>query len=623
MWDTLTERTHSITSPSGPGKSNSSKTLRRIVFTCCLGMFLAFATGAVIPPTTASAADPLNYSLSIIGLEADSMKPVLTTFEAASLLKADQDVPMLSIANLHQHIKDDIKLLIKIMRAEGYYGGSVTERLSRKRNHFDIELQVVPGPRYQIGDIVITYRDPAPAAQIQQQIRQNLPLAIGDPARAADVITAEAHLSRRLPNLGFPFAQDIAQDVLVDHQTRRMTVTFSLKTGNRQRFGDTRITGLQNVKDSVITRFVTWSPGDFYDDRQINDLRGRLSSTGLFAGINIKPTPQEDQTADITVALIEAEHRTIGAAAGYSTAEGISGELSWEHRNFMQEGNRLKLVARGAELEQSFSSRLEIPHFARLDQTLSFEASYRRQDTDAFFAHTLNSTVGLDRMITDHIGASAAVELEYSDITDSEGNRNFYIAALPIGGRWDNTDNLLDPQHGWRLSLIAAPTIGMDGKQFTFVKSDLRASVYYPLATDQLTLALRTRLGSITGTDRETLPATRRFYAGGGGSVRGYGFQRVGPVDAEDVPLGGRSVTEVAAELRWKFMDNISLVPFIEGGNVYDSSLPKLSGLRWGAGLGARYHTDFGPVRLDVAVPLDRRTGESRVQIYISLGQAF
>jgi len=572
---------------------------------------------------TGFAADKLSYDVKLSGLDASAFDNIKSLFKTASLLEADRHENFVSVSNLQKNLKSDIRLMNRILRSEGYYDNSITEGLKRQKNHFEVDMHIMPGPIYLFGEVKIDFLTPRPDDIIRRKISESLSFMNGKPARAADVMIAEAKITDRLPMLGFPFAGDLTRDLVVDHHTRTMTVTFRLEAGQRRRIGATHFKGLRSVEASYLTKFITWHSHDYFDQRLVRDLRSRLNKSGLFSTITIDITPMGNDRADIDITFTEAKHRTIGAAAGYSTAEGISGEISWENRNFWDRGNWLKFTARGAELEQSFSGRLEIPNFSRLDQTLSFDVAYRRQNTTAFFANSINGSTGINRIITPRMAVRSGLDLEYSDVTDAPGKRIFYIASLPIGIRWDSSDDLLDPHRGMRVSLVSAPAIGMDGISFTFLESEFRASAYYPLIPEKAIVALRSRLGSIVGAKTEVLPATRRFFAGGGGSVRGFAFQRVGPLDGNGTPLGGRSVTEVAAEIRWKMRTNISIVPFVEGGNVYESEFPKFSDLRWAVGMGARYHTDFGPIRFDVAFPVKRRVGDSLFQIYISLGQAF
>lgn len=154
----------------------------------------------------------------------------------------------------------------------------------------------------------------------------------------------------------------------------------------------------------------------------------------------------------------------------------------------------------------------------------------------------------------------------------------------------------------------------------------MSGSAYYSLdAEHRYILAGRAKIGSLIGESRNSVPADKRFYAGGGSSIRGYPFQKVGPLDDNGDPIGGRSLLEVSGEFRARVWGNFGVVPFIDGGTVYNSVVPNLTDtVRWGAGLGLRYYTAIGPVRVDLATPLNpRKDVDDPIQFYISLGQSF
>lgn len=582
-----------------------------------LSIFMAFFTPAY-------ADDEISSKLIISGLEESRFSEMRKTFDAASLLKAPASKVLVSAANLRAKIKSDATLMTRILRAEGYYASSVVTRLARSGNSFTVNFDVTLGPLYHFGKVEFDYAAPVPSTAMQNQLEQTVGLSPSLPAIAKTFVAAEAKIAVALPELGFPFAEAVRHELIVDHRTQTMNILFSVNTGERMRLGRIQYQGLKSVKETYLEQFSEWQQNDFFEQKIIDTLRSRLLKTGLFANVILDITPANNTHVNIDITVSEAPHRTIGATAGYSTAEGIGGELSWEHRNVFGRGGIATITARGAEIEQSLAGRLELPNFARLDQTLSFESLIRRQNTDAFLSYEAEVRAGIDRVLTPNLAVLAGGVLEFSDVTDVQGDRDFLLASLPIGARWDSSDDLLNPSKGLRASLVTAPSINLGSTGFSFLKSEFKASTYFsPLRDQKMTLALRTRFGSIVGAANNTLPATQRFFAGGGGSIRGFAFQQVGPLGADNNPLGGRSVAEIAGEVRLRVSDTIGIVPFIEGGNTYVDNLPKFSDFRWGAGIGARYYTSFGPIRFDFAVPLDRRPGEGRLQFYVSLGQAF
>ena len=192
---------------------------------------------------------------------------------------------------------------------------------------------------------------------------------------------------------------------------------------------------------------------------------------------------------------------------------------------------------------------------------------------------------------------------------------------MPGQVQFDTSDDLLNPTRGYRLKLQASPETAVSGGVRPYIRTMIEGTYYYP-ATQSLVIAGRVRAGSIQGIERDDLAPSRRYYGGGGGSVRGYGYQRLGPLDPNGDPVGGRSLNEFALEARYRF-GNFGVVPFVDAGNSYESSFPTGSDLKFGAGIGGRVYTNFGPLRFDVATPLNKRKGDSKIALYISIGQAF
>ncbi|MCB2062649.1 MAG: BamA/TamA family outer membrane protein, partial [Novosphingobium sp.] len=197
----------------------------------------------------------------------------------------------------------------------------------------------------------------------------------------------------------------------------------------------------------------------------------------------------------------------------------------------------------------------------------------------------------------------------------------YYVGGLNGQFGLDLSDDLLDPTRGFRVTALLQPETALDGGINVYLRARLDASAYFPVG-DNTVLAGRIRLGSIHGTDRDEVPPSRRLYSGGGGSVRGFAYQKLGPLDPDGDPDGGRSLNEASAEVRYRFGD-FGVVGFVDAGQSYAASLPQFSDIRVGAGIGARYYTNFGPLRIDLATPVDRRPGEGRFNLYVSIGQAF
>ncbi len=240
-------------------------------------------------------------------------------------------------------------------------------------------------------------------------------------------------------------------------------------------------------------------------------------------------------------------------------------------------------------------------------------ASIERQ-TNIFFQKAWTWSLGAELVTSD--------ERDVIVSTGEPRRRTFYIGALPTNLVYDGSDDLLNPTRGFRLGGRLSPEVSLQGSVFGYARTQIDASAYQSV-TPKVVLAGRVRLGTILGAPRDAIAPSRRFYAGGGASVRGYGFQSIGPRDPNNDPIGGRSLTEFSIEARVRAFGNFGIVPFFDGGNIYTSPMPKLSDFRYGAGLGVRYYSNFGPIRVDVGTPINPQPGDSRVAVYVSLGQAF
>jgi translocation and assembly module TamA len=312
--------------------------------------------------------------------------------------------------------------------------------------------------------------------------------------------------------------------------------------------------------------------------------------------------------------------------ASVSTSEGLGTQFYWENRNFFGEGEKVRADLVVAEIRQGLRLSYTKPNYRKIDQNFNANIDFSHENTEAYNEDSISTYVGLDRRWREKWIVGAGISLEYSEIEDNGVQNEYALAGLPLNARYDSTNDLLDPVTGFRFGAKVTPYLGLNDISPDFLRTEWDGSAYYSvLENERLVLAARTKVGMLFGDSTDNIPASKRFYAGGGGSIRGYKYQSVGPLDSQNDPIGGRSLIEVGFEARTKITESIGIVPFIEGGNVYDSMVPDFSGdFLWGAGLGFRYYTAIGPIRLDFAVPLDKRPNvDDNFQVYISIGQAF
>jgi translocation and assembly module TamA len=383
------------------------------------------------------------------------------------------------------------------------------------------------------------------------------------------------------------------------------------------------------VAEGFLRGRLTFGPGDAYDPDRVEAARRDLLDTNLFGTVVVREAQAlaADGSLPVTVELSPRAARSVGVSGGFQTDSGPSARLFWEHRNLLGAGERLRADAELRLDLQRLGLDLRKPDFLRRGQALVGEAEARSEETEAYETTSASAGVGVERPLAKGVVGGLGLSYRYAVITEAdEPETEFALLSVPARLDWDFSDDPLNPGRGGKLALSTAPYLDTLDPSRQFLKSRLTHSRYLRLLEQpRLVLALRGSAGSAVGVSREEIPADERFYAGGGGSVRGVPYQLAGPLDEDDDPLGGRSLLEVGAEIRYNFTDSLGAVLFLDGGTVYSSAYPDFSEeILWGAGPGLRYYTPIGPLRLDVGVPLRPREGvDDLFQLYISIGQAF
>jgi len=566
----------------------------------------------------------LAYTAKITGIEDADLQALL---DGTSQLVALQDRPVAAPGTLRRRAEGDVERLQTALRSEGFYAAEVRTDLDSEANPMRVTIEVAPGPQYLLADYDIAFTGaPPPPVEAQPKL-EDLGLHIGIAARAPDIVAAQRRLLDVLARRGYPLARVVDRKTTIVHASTTMNVALTVDAGPAARFGTATIAGLNRVKESYVRGLLAWQDGAPYDRDTVKKSRDALLATGLFNTVEIAPaaTVDAEGTLPMTITVTEGKHRSFGFGANYSTSEGIGGEVFWEHRNLLGRNETLRLSLTAAEIEQSLQAQARKPGFLRPDQSLLADAALTNRNTDAFDEQSVAGSIGVERPLGEVWRATAGVSAEYSILTDENGKDTFQLFGLPVSARRDTTDSLLDPTRGTRLNLTLIPYGGKGDGPLLFAVATAGGAAYTALDADKrFVLAGRLKFGSLFGEETASVPANKRFYAGGGGSVRGYAFQSVGPLDDQNDPLGGRSLVEVNGELRIRVTESVGIVPFIDGGSVYDTTYPDFSEtFLWAGGLGVRYFSGIGPLRLDVAVPINKRSSDDSFQFYISLGQAF
>jgi translocation and assembly module TamA len=581
------------------------------------------------------AAAARSYRWTITGIDGlDRRDAIREGFEERSALEKDHKDEA-NAAQIDRRARADAELLAELLRSQGYYDATVEPRIEARGTELSVELAANPGNQYRFESVELPGLDAAAGAEAAK-LREAFAVKAGDPVIAQNVIDAGVALQVALGEGGFATAKVGEQDIVVDHEQQVARLVLPVTPGPVARFGQITVIGEPPFSAKHVQRIARFRPGDRFEQSDVTDLRRALVATGLIAAVEVRQVPRDEgRTIDLAVKLEPAPMRTIAGEVGYGTGEGFRAEASWQHRNFFNPEGALTLRAVGGTQEQLGAISFRRNNWLRRDQVLNAQALVSHVDRDAFEAKTASLSAGIERQ-SNFIWQkkwtwSLGAELVASDVRDTieatgePRRRTFFIGAIPASLGYDGSDDLLDPTRGFRLLGRLSPEISFQGGTFPYARVQLDGSAYHPLS-NTIVGAGRIRLGTILGAGRDDIAPSRRFYSGGGGSVRGYGYQRLGPRDIDGDPIGGRSLAEFSLEARIRlkaFGGNFGIVPFVDGGTLSTKAKPNFSDWQIGAGLGARYYSSFGPIRIDVGTPLNRKKGDGSIAVVVGLGQAF
>jgi translocation and assembly module TamA len=563
--------------------------------------------------------------------------------KASSVLIELEAKPPDSLYGLYRRAQEDKLRLEKALRSSGYYDGEVsieiagrsvdepatTENEPESKASIPVTIELHPGKLYRLRKITVTGAEDLPG-----KLRPEL--AAKAPARAADIMAEQDRLLNAVLAQGYAFASVKLAPALVDHKDRTVSVEYVVDHGPRAKIGDIHVKGLDRVDAEFVNRRLADFTGKSYAPSEITSLRENLRSIDVFESVKVKPAESLDETGrlPIDVEVVERDRRFIGFGANYSTNDGAGAKAYWGHRNLFGGGEHLRLDAdvsglgenSWSETNYGLSADFNKPDFLRQQQSLhSNLALVQEYDPDSFDKRAATLSLGLERRLSQTLSVSFGGEAEISRITDDGVARNFELFGPTGAVNLDTSDDLLNPTKGSRLSLTGAAFSEYLGSSQDVFQTRATGSSYLDLSgKGNLVLAGRLSLASVFGGSIDELPEDRLLYAGGGGSVRGYEFRSISPLDEDGDPTGGRSLVEGSVELRYRFLEDYGIVPFFDAGTVTEEVFPSFDEkLQYAGGLGFRYYSPIGPIRADVAVPLNPRKDDDPVAFYISIGQAF
>jgi len=586
--------------------------------------------------------DPLRYTVAIEVVGEVGGEALRERLQSASELAREVEKPVSGSVGLISRANSDFEQLVGALYEDARYGGVVQVFVDGRpleelppdtdlsaSEPVPVRILVTPGQQFLFGDVRIVAEDGVTREPSLYG------LARGEPAGSEVILTAETRLVRELRGGGRPLAEVTGRDVVADHDRGVLDVVLSVSPGPVAAFGITTVEGTKDVNAAFVAKMTGIPIGDTYDPEALDAATRRLRSLDVFSSITVRGRKAlaADGSVPVDVAVTERKHRYLGLGATFSSTEGGGLEAYWGHRNLFGRAEKLRLegsisglgdTAEVVDLTYKGAILFEKPGVLGPASKFTSSLAIEQENPDAYRRFSVEAKVGVSYELSEKQTVSAGVSVEYAELTDSfDVELETLTVALPLEYVLDRRDDELDPTSGYRLLLALEPTWEALNSS-TFLKMRGQASVYRALDdANRFVVAGRIGAGSIVGADLSDVPANRRFFAGGGGSVRGYAYQGIGPRDALNKPTGGLSMLEASGELRFGVTETVGIVPFLDAGLVSSESFWSNGAFQLGAGVGLRYQTPFGPLRIDVAVPLNKQPTDPDFGIYAGIGQAF
>ncbi|WP_236549657.1 autotransporter assembly complex protein TamA [Profundibacterium mesophilum] len=555
------------------------------------------------------------------------------TLRESSLLVAAEGEDVTNAQELLAAARADYGRLVGALYSEGHFGGIVSILVNgREAAEIPplaplgaverIAVTVRPGPVYTFGR--------AEVAPLAQQTELPEGFAAGQPARTPAIEDAGQAALTGWREEGHAKAAAAGQDITARHAQNQLDAAIAIAPGPRVTFGDLILRGGDSVRPARLRKIAGLPSGEIFSPSELERSAQRLRRTGVFSAVALTEaeTLERDGSLDIIATLTEQKPRRFGFGAEISSVEGVTLSSFWLHRNLLGGAERLRVEGevsgiggKTGGMDYSFATRYSRPATLTPDTDLYVLAELARLEEPDYTSRIGSVGFGFKHIFSEELEAELGVAYRFSRVTDARGETDYSMLTFPGEVTYDTREKPLDAAQGVYLKADLTPFAGFgetgSGARLTF---DTRSYVGFG-DEDRIVLAGRVQGGSIIGAELTSVPNDYRFYSGGGGSVRGQDYQSLDVTLPDGTSSGGASFVGLSGELRGRVTDKIGVVAFADYGYVGDETFGGNGDSHAGAGLGLRYLTPIGPIRLDVAAPVSG--GGSGFDVYVGIGQAF
>lgn len=564
-----------------------------------------------------------SYTVAIEGVDDCELQELI---EATAQLYVSLDHPPASLTGLRRRAEADIERMTQALQNYAYYTPVITFDISGDPQYPHVAISITPGPIYTLESFQII-ADNDTAFDCDDIKLKHLAIRLGAPAYPEDILGAEELLIEYLERKSYPLASIEESKIVADVERGVIHVTLHVDTGPFCTFGHSSIIGNCSIADCFFRKKIWWEEGDPYDPCLLERTIYDLESSHLFESITIEHGGTLDEEGRLPMEIIveEGKQRSYALGGSYATQLGFGVLGEWENRNFRGVGEKVSLKAHIRQILQEAKFQYVIPDFCSPQQDFVWLAELRREHTTGYDDSYFSLLGSIERELTDEVRISYGLMYKRLFTSHSDNNGAYNLFKVPMQFHWAHIDNVLNPGKGATLTIKSTPSFQAVHPRFSYNINTLTATHYKPLRRNRsIVFATRLHAGTILGASRYTIPSSERFYAGSETTLRGYRYLTVSPLEG-DKPIGGRSILVLSSELRFQFSECWGGAIFYDIGNVYGKPVPELSKKQLQSlGLGVRYFTPVGPIRLDFAFPLTPRPKmHDHMQIYMSIGQSF
>jgi translocation and assembly module TamA len=537
----------------------------------------------------------------------------------------------------------DITAIKDVLWSFGYFDADVKYETKNKKVIVYIDLK----ERYRFNDVFIKYIDNKEYSSglKVRDVFDMILIKIGSYTNTKHISKASSNLLKFFCTQGFPFARMENPDIELDRKNKTFKIIFNIHLGEKVIMGKVKIVVKSETKDKkdkleqFIRNRIIWQEGDIYNIDKIEETKSKIMETSMFDSVDVELAhPACDDHAIVCSDVIVTACKTsklknIAVGAYYGSNDGINATLAWELYNVDGRGSKFSTVTKVSKKLQSERLQYTMPDVIRKKDELQNSVYVMRENVEAYNVTKTGGESVIWNELFKSFNIGLGLSVEASKIKDNvianSKYQYFKMIGVPVGFNFDTTENYLNPRSGIRASVMLVPHLSSN----SFISANSKFSMYFPIFRDKHgnknVVACYVKAASLLKSKNSTIPRDKYFFAGGANSVRAYGYQMLGELSSNGNPFGGSSSFEFGIEPRVMVNEDMEVVTFFEAGNVYDSKNPLMKGLMCGAGIGARYYTPLGPIRVDIAIPFKRRTGkdgkkiDSLFNLYIGVGQAF